>query len=381
MADITLSTAVRTSLLSLQGTSDLIGRTQNRLSTGLKVSSAIDDPVAFFQGKALSDRAGDFQEKKDSIDQGISNLTTATDGLNAVESVVRQLKGIAQNLKSATGTQFSDLVTQFNNLRDQIDLLTTDSTYQGVNLINGTGQTLTVEFSDKTTSKIAVASVDVSGDGLATTDLTVSTDSGTTVWNTAKVDAGATLSAGNTVTATYQGDTVASALTAGAVVSFTYGAQTLSITATANSAITYTQGTAYTFTIATANAAGDAAGSIVALAGATTSISLTASAAVTNVREGSSATVDTAITQLSTALTTLRSEAATLGSNVALLQTRLDFTNNYVDSLEGGSAKLTLADINGEGANLLALQTRQQLGIQALAFAGQAESSVLGLFR
>ena len=42
---------------------------------------------------------------------------------------------------------------------------------------------------------------------------------------------------------------------------------------------------------------------------------------------------------------------------------------------------MTLADINEEAANLLALQTRQQLGIQALAFAGQAEQSVLGLFR
>ncbi len=71
----------------------------------------------------------------------------------------------------------------------------------------------------------------------------------------------------------------------------------------------------------------------------------------------------------------------TLGSNVALLQTRLDFTDNYVNTLQTGADKLTLADLTEEGANLLALQTRQQLGIQALSFAGQAEQGILALFR
>ena len=76
-----------------------------------------------------------------------------------------------------------------------------------------------------------------------------------------------------------------------------------------------------------------------------------------------------------------RSEAQTIGSNVALLNTRLDFTNNYVNLLTQGGGKLTLADLNEEGANLLSLQTRQQLGIQALSFAGQNERAVLSLFR
>ena len=67
MSDVTLSAAVRSSLLSLQNTTDLIDRTQNRLSTGLKVASAVDDPVAFFQAKSLNDRAFDFNEKKDGI--------------------------------------------------------------------------------------------------------------------------------------------------------------------------------------------------------------------------------------------------------------------------------------------------------------------------
>ena len=84
---------------------------------------------------------------------------------------------------------------------------------------------------------------------------------------------------------------------------------------------------------------------------------------------------------LDTNLQKLRSYAQGLGTNVALLNTRLDFTSNYVNLLTAGSGKLTLADLNQEGANLLALQTRQQLGIQSLSFAGQNEKSILQLFR
>ncbi|MDP7652950.1 MAG: flagellin [Rhodospirillales bacterium] len=89
---------------------------------------------------------------------------------------------------------------------------------------------------------------------------------------------------------------------------------------------------------------------------------------------------DAAVDVLDSAITTIRTNAATLGSNVSLLQTRLDFTTSYVNTLTGGSDKLTLADLNEEGANLVALQTRQQLATQALAFAGQSEQAVLQLF-
>ena len=90
--------------------------------------------------------------------------------------------------------------------------------------------------------------------------------------------------------------------------------------------------------------------------------------------------IDAAIAELDTAGTTLRASAQELGSNVALLETRLDFTERYVNVLEEGASKLNLANIPEEGANLVALQTRQQLGISALAFAGQSEQSVLSLF-
>ncbi|HIJ44475.1 MAG TPA: imidazole glycerol phosphate synthase subunit HisH [Rhodospirillaceae bacterium] len=93
------------------------------------------------------------------------------------------------------------------------------------------------------------------------------------------------------------------------------------------------------------------------------------------------ARADVAIARLDETISNLQSKAATLATNVAILQVRSDFTAEYIGVLESGAGKLTVADLNEEGVNLLALQTRQQLGIQALSFAGQAEQSILGLFR
>lgn len=92
------------------------------------------------------------------------------------------------------------------------------------------------------------------------------------------------------------------------------------------------------------------------------------------------ATLDAQITALSTALTTLRNQASTFGNDLNVIQARESFTQSLVNVLKEGSDKLTLADKNEEGANLLSLQTAQQLGIQALSLASQANQSVLRLF-
>tara|TARA_R110002110_G_scaffold284986_1_gene499019 strand:- start:497 stop:1318 length:822 start_codon:yes stop_codon:yes gene_type:complete len=272
MADISLSAAVRSNLLSLGNTADLISRTQERLSTGLKINGPIDDAKIFFEAKALNDRATTLAEKKDGIDQAVSSVSVALEAVNAIDSIVDQLKGIAISAQSAsTAAEFTELNAQYNSLVSQIGNVSADASYQGTNLVNGTGTTLTVYFSESTTSVLSVSSVDLrnSSNGLAITT-------------------GATLSATSLNTC--------------------------------------------------------------------------------------------AINQLDTAIATLSAKAKTLGSNVALLQTRLDFTESYVNELETGADKLRLADTTEEGANLVALQTRQQLGISALSFAGQAEQSVLSLF-
>ena len=85
---VNLSGATRTNLLALKNTTSLIARTQERLSTGLRVNSAIDDAISFFQARSLSDRAGDLSVLKDSIDQGVSSVETAVAGIEAITDIV-----------------------------------------------------------------------------------------------------------------------------------------------------------------------------------------------------------------------------------------------------------------------------------------------------
>jgi flagellin len=92
------------------------------------------------------------------------------------------------------------------------------------------------------------------------------------------------------------------------------------------------------------------------------------------------ANITAAQTELDAAITELRSDASTFGSGLAIVQNRLEFTKELINTLEAGSDVLTLADTNEEGANLLALQTRQQLGVQALSLASRSDQAVLRLF-
>jgi len=450
MTDVTLTSAVRQNLLSLQSTTDLISRTQNRLSTGLRVASPIDDPVNFFQAKGLNDRATDFTEKKANIDQGISSLSAATEAIAGIENMVQQLKGLATNAKSAaTNTEISNIVTQFNDLRTQINNLASDASYQGLNLVNGTGSILSVTFSNDTASVLNVNSVDirVKGTGLDVAQLSANT--GAFAFNVAALTAGTFSSAftGSTADATADGisgitgtldlNTIgasvagqsAQSISVGDTITLSYGGLSFSVevvssvTAYANlsgsfiTAGTYAVGSTVEFRAITGSLSATSVGtgfsaasagsglsagvsklSVVFTAVANgavstaalgfavlkitgTTVAIAETDAVRSVGIGFTTELNSRIQNLDSALTTLRSRAQVLGTNVAVLQTRLDFTKNYVNTLAAGAGKLTLADLNEEGANLLALQTRQQLGIQSLAFAGQSEQSILGLFR
>jgi flagellin len=92
------------------------------------------------------------------------------------------------------------------------------------------------------------------------------------------------------------------------------------------------------------------------------------------------ADITAASADLTTALTTLRSQAQSFGSNLSTVQIRQEFTKAMINTLQSGADGLTLADANEEGANLLALQTRQQLSTTALSLASQASQAVLRLF-
>jgi flagellin-like hook-associated protein FlgL len=90
--------------------------------------------------------------------------------------------------------------------------------------------------------------------------------------------------------------------------------------------------------------------------------------------------LDSRLDQLKTALDTIRAQASNFGSNLSIVENRQDFTKATINTLKTGADNLTLADMNEESANLLALQTRQQLSQTALSLANQADQGVLRLF-
>jgi len=90
--------------------------------------------------------------------------------------------------------------------------------------------------------------------------------------------------------------------------------------------------------------------------------------------------IQTSSTQLETALNTLRSKSSELSSNLSVVTSRQDFTSSMINELKTGADNLTLADMNEEGANMLMLQTRQNLGITSLSMASQSAQAVMRLF-
>ncbi len=103
-------------------------------------------------------------------------------------------------------------------------------------------------------------------------------------------------------------------------------------------------------------------------------------ASATNAEFQDNALVDARLQALSVALGNVASQASDFGSHLSIVQNRQTFTNNMINTLRVGADGLTLADTNEEGANMLALQTRQQLSVTALSLASQAQQSVLKLF-
>jgi flagellin-like hook-associated protein FlgL len=174
-SQITLSTATRTNLLSLQKTTGLIDQTQERLSTGKNVNSALDDALAFFKARNLNDRASDLASVKDGIAEGINVIKSAVQGLESIESTLKQMKAIASSARAESDSSTREkLSSQYLELRSQIDNLTEDSSYNGVNLIKTGADTLTVKFNEKTGTDanelevVGVAS-DASGLGVTST--------------------------------------------------------------------------------------------------------------------------------------------------------------------------------------------------------------------
>src|SRR4030081_1339270 len=104
MSGILLIASVRQNLLSLQSTADLLSTTQNRLATGNKVNSALDNPTNFFTAQSLNNRASDINNLLDGIGNGVQVLQAANTGITSLQKLVDTAKSIAnQVLQAPTG--------------------------------------------------------------------------------------------------------------------------------------------------------------------------------------------------------------------------------------------------------------------------------------
>src|SRR5258707_7360569 len=104
MSGIVLSAAVRQNLLSLQSTPELLSSTQNRLASGKKVNTALDNPTNFFTAQSLDNRASDINNLLDSIGNGVQVLQAANTGLTSLQKLIDSAKSIAnQALQTTVG--------------------------------------------------------------------------------------------------------------------------------------------------------------------------------------------------------------------------------------------------------------------------------------
>src|ERR1700754_1066957 len=104
MSGIVLSASVRQNLLSLQSTADLLAQTQNRLASGKKVNSALDNPTNYFTAAGLDARASDINNLLDGIGNGVQVLQAANTGITSLQKLVDSAKSIAnQALQTNVG--------------------------------------------------------------------------------------------------------------------------------------------------------------------------------------------------------------------------------------------------------------------------------------
>jgi flagellin len=280
MAEVILSAAIRNNVLTLQRIGNQQTTIQNRLATGLKVSSAIDDPRNFFQSQALNNRANDLNRRLDGMGLAIKTFEAADKGIKAITKIVENLSALVKEAKDARGANVNDtresLRAQYDALRLQLEDIARDSGFNGINLL--AGDTLSVDFNEDGTSNLTRVGVD------------------------------------------YTDSTIATGLNIAA-----QGANDWDVAGPPD----------FDF--------------------------------------------DGLITNLSDTINALRTQAATLGTDLTLVRIREDFTKEMINTLKAGADGLVLADQNEEAANLLALNTRQQLSQQAPALASQSEQSILRL--
>ena len=377
MADISLTASMRSNLLSLQQTQDLMDMTQERLSTGKKVNSAIDNPSSYYTAQSLTNRASDLNALLDSMGQGIQTIQAANEGIEAITDFVQQAKALANTARdnaTVKGTTSSGTYTAADDTQD-----------------------ITVKIDGVADQDIKVTLEDTDTLEQAATKIAAALNDGT---NGVK-DAEDTVIGGFTATIENGQIKISNskgivANVSGTIFGITFNGEIGNSTRTTSmkqyneildqidqlakdsgyKGVNLLQGNSLKVVF------NEDRSSYLTINGTfadTSDEGLKISRAEDWTNPDNEA-IDASISELENAITSLRNMASEFGNNYSIVENRENFTESLINVLEEGSDKLTLADMNEESANMLALQTRQQLAINSLSLASQAAQSVLSLF-
>lgn len=377
MADISLTASIRSNLLSLQQTQSLMDTTQERLSTGKKVNSAIDNPSSYYTAQSLTNRASDLSSLLDSMGQAVQTIQAANEGIEAITDFVQQAKALA------------------NTARDNATVKGTTSS--GTYTAAADTQGITVKIDGVADQNIKVTLEDTDTLERAATKIAAALNNGTNgvkdAENTVIGGFTATIENGQIKISNSKGIV---ANVSGTIFGITFNGEIGNSTRTTSmkqyneildqidqlakdsgyKGVNLLQGNSLKVVF------NEDRSSYLTINGTfadTSDEGLKISRAEDWTNPDNEA-IDASISELENAITSLRNMASEFGNNYSIVENRENFTESLINVLEEGSDKLTLADMNEESANMLALQTRQQLAINSLSLASQAAQSVLSLF-
>ncbi|MBR0898823.1 flagellar protein [Bradyrhizobium tropiciagri] len=343
MSGIVLSASVRQNLLSLQSTADLLATTQNRLSTGKKVNTALDNPTNFFTAQSLDNRASDINNLLDGIGNGVQVLQAANTGITSLQKLVDSAKSVAnQALQAAVGYSAKSQVTTAVITGATTDDIRGTATYSNA-ILAGTAvnNNLTTPAPITTATKLVSATnadtlattptgtISVNGKSItfSTSQTTSTTDSSGNV--TLGTGAGSNLTVGDLLTAIdgITGATTASTITAGALQISTGVNQDLNISGSGLAAFGLTA-TTKARTVATPSP----------LDGLTLTIGATGNGTATNITFGSGAGQVKSLNDLNNALSANNLQASLSAGGALTISTTNDAASSTIGTIGGTAA-------------------------------------------
>jgi flagellin-like hook-associated protein FlgL len=371
MSDIVLSKAVRSNLLNLQSTASLLGKSQERLSTGLRVNSALDNPTNFFTAQGLNSRANDLSQLSDAVSNAVQTVAAADKGITAITKLVESAQATARQALQTSTTVEDQPAAAGTITASQASV----ATAAGTLTING--QSYTIASGDDATAIKAQIDADTGA------NFTASISSG------ALVLTGKTATTDVNITATVAGLGLSTGNNAATAATTKANPKRAELVDTYNQLLTQIDDLAKDSGFNGVNLLNGDNLSVLFNEDGSSKLDITG---VTNDSAGlglstlastafdTNTSINSTLDDLKSSIETLRSQSAKFGSNLSVVETRQDFTKNMINVLQTGASNLTLADSNEEAANVLALQTRQQLSSTALSLASQADQNVLRLF-